>query len=152
MKRFLLICCVLSALFAAPVQAKPDVGKLLGGLIQAVAEEETDDGTAADAPPAPSAASLQQSLAAELRLSAAGFVESCKEGGRAYAKELGDVLVQRFRNDPEIKSTLDSIRNLCWGVIAYLTLVTLIGLVCLVRIMRAGARMAAAIEELKRSK
>ncbi len=72
-----------------------------------------------------------------------------KEEGRAYAKELGEKMVERVREDPKISASITSVQVLCWCVIAYLTLVTLIMLTCLLCLKRANGRLLAAIEELR---
>lgn len=52
------------------------------------------------------------------------YKEQYKNEGREYAKELGDRMVERVREDPKISSTLTALEILCWSIIAYLTLVT----------------------------
>ncbi len=78
------------------------------------------------------------------------LLEEYKEQGRIYAGELGDIVVERVRKDPEIHSTITSLRVLSWSVIAYLTLVTIIMLACLVYLKRSNARLLARVEELCR--
>ena len=58
------------------------------------------------------------------------YKEQYKDEGRAYARELGDIIVERVREDPKIRSSIYSLQMLCWGVIGYLTLVTIIMLSC----------------------
>ncbi len=95
-------------------------------------------------PPMPFA----QSLAGTVRQAMDGVLEEYKQEGRAYAREVGDIVVQRVTTDPEIHSALTSVRTLCWVVIAYLTLVTLIMLGCLVYLRQANARLLARVEEI----
>ena len=80
------------------------------------------------------------------------YKEQYKAEGRAYAKELGDKMLERVRNDPKISSSITTLQVLCWCVIAYLTLVTLIMLFSLLRLRRANGRLLAAIDELRRER
>lgn len=78
------------------------------------------------------------------------YKEQYKEEGRLYAQEIGDKLVERIREDPKINASLTSIQALCWGVIIYLTVVTLFMVTALLRLKRTHAQLLAAVEELKR--
>ncbi len=69
------------------------------------------------------------------------YKEQYKDEGRAYARELGDIIVERVREDPKIRSSIYSLQMLCWGVIGYLTLVTIIMLSCLLHLKRTNARL-----------
>ncbi len=80
----------------------------------------------------------------------AEYKEQYKAEGRAYAREVGDIVVQRVVQDPEINATITSLRTLCWVVIAYLTLVTLIMLACLVYLRQANAQLLAEVRRLAR--
>ncbi len=64
------------------------------------------------------------------------YKERYKEEGRAYAREVGNIVVARVVHDPEINATITSLRTLCWCVVGYLTVVTFIMLGCLARITR----------------
>ncbi len=77
------------------------------------------------------------------------YKEQYKEEGRAYATELGDKIVERVREDPKISSSITSIQILCWCVIVYLTLVTIIMFASLLYLKRANARVLAAVEAMQ---
>ncbi len=95
-----------------------------------------------------------QMLTSSLKPALDGLIDEYKEQykaeGRAYAREVGDIVVERVVRDPEINSTITSLRTLCWFVVGYLTLVTLIMLGCLVYLKRANAQLLAHVEELAR--
>lgn len=73
-----------------------------------------------------------------------------KEEGRAYAKELGDQFVERVREDEKISRALFSVQVLCWSVIAYLTLVTLLMLYWARRTSRRQELLLRELRELRR--
>lgn len=50
--------------------------------------------------------------------------EAYKAEGRAYARELGDIMMERAMANEKVNQTLDSVRTLCWGVVIYITLVS----------------------------
>lgn len=77
------------------------------------------------------------------------YKEQYKQEGREYAREVGDKIVGRVLKDPKIEGTIYSLQALCWGVIAYLTLVTLIVVFCLMHLKRTNVKLLAAVEELK---
>ncbi len=113
--------------------------------------------TQLEAPAAPQGAVQQAGASAERQSFGVSFkqtldalLEGYKEDGRAYAREVGDIVVERVVRDPEISSTITSLRALCWWVIAYLTLVTIIMLSCLVYLKRANARLLATVEQMCR--
>lgn len=73
-----------------------------------------------------------------------------KAEGRAYAKELGDQFVERVREDEKISRALFSVQALCWAVIAYLTLVTLLMLYWARRSSRRQELLLRELRELRR--
>lgn len=73
-----------------------------------------------------------------------------KEEGRAYAKELSDQFVERVREDEKISRALFSVQALCWAVIAYLTLVTLLMLYWARRSSRRQELLLRELRELRR--
>ena len=77
------------------------------------------------------------------------YKEQYKEEGRAYAREVGDKIVGRVLQDPQIAAAIYSLHVLCWGVIIYLTIVTLVVVCCLLHIRRTNNKVLAAIGELK---
>ena len=140
MKRFFLILLALACLL--PVQAKVDAGQLLGGLLQMVSEPQ-----AAGTTPAPAKEpGLGEQIMLTLRGATDAVMESYKEEGREYAREVGDIITQRIMEDKKINSTLDSMRLFCWAVILYLTVVTL---VVIYMLLRLRVRYARIMDELK---
>ena len=140
MKRFFLILLALACLL--PVQAKVDAGQLLGGLLQMVSEPQ-----AAGPTPAPAKEpGLGEQIMLTLRGATDAVMESYKEEGREYAREVGDIITQRIMEDKKINSTLDSMRIFCWAVILYLTVVTLVVIYMLLRLRVLYARI---MDELK---
>lgn len=107
------------------------------------------DGTAEGLGEQPLSQWLSGSVKQALDILLQEYKEQYKEEGRLYAREIGDRLVQRLREDPKIKASLTSLQALCWGVVAYLTVVTLVMVVALLRMKRTQAQLLAAIEEMK---
>ncbi len=126
-----------------PVQAKVDAGELLGGLLQMVNEPQAT----ANAPAPAKEPSLGEQLMLTLRGATDAVVESYKEEGREYAKEVGDIITQRIMEDKKINSTLDSMRLFCWAVILYLTVVTLVVIYTLLRLRVLYARIMAELKQ-----
>jgi CHASE3 domain sensor protein len=90
------------------------------------------------------------SLKAALDVIIDEYKEQYKDEGRRYAKELGDKLVERVREDPEIRDSITALQALCWSVIAYLSLVTLIVFFSLIAITRGNRRLRKKFDELQR--
>lgn len=112
MHRMLSLLFCLSVCFwaALPSQgASRETKALLSGLLNAGAEMVSPD-----APPV-----TPMDLVNEWK-------EEYKQEGRQYARELGDIMVERVAEDKKISETLTSVRRLCYAVIAYLTAVTLL--------------------------
>lgn len=126
-------------------EAKFDANQLLGELLEAVSE------------PQPTAPRQQQSnnntLAEQLKLTLGGatdaLLDAYKQEGREYAKEVGDIITQRILEAKKINSTLDSMRSFCWAVCIYLTVVTVIIIVLLLRLRTLHSKLMQAISELK---
>lgn len=140
MKRILLLLIILLTML--PVQGKSDFEQLLGGLIQSV--------TSSPQPTTPQQKphSMGDHLVLTLRGATDSLLEAYKEEGREYAREVGDVITQRMLENEKINSTLDSVRYLCWGVIAYLTVVSLLVLLFLLRLRVLYARLTEKIDLL----
>lgn len=105
----------LSALALLPtVEAKPDFNAILGRLTEAgvQAVQQADE----------SITSPMDIIRQELN----EVKEAYKEEGRAYARELGDTMMERAMANKKVDKTLDSVRALCWGVVAYITVVSLL--------------------------
>lgn len=114
MKTALTGFALLFALSAAPAAAKPDMGKIFNRIAETGAQvmQQADENL-----PSPIDA-LKQQLD-EVK-------ESYKEEGRAYARELGDTMMERAMANKKVDRALDSVRALCWGVVAYITVVSLL--------------------------
>lgn len=78
------------------------------------------------------------------------YKEQYKQEGREYARELGDIIVERMRENPQIRSSIYSLQMLCWGVIGYLTLVTIIMLGCLLHLKRTNARLLKEVLDIQK--
>lgn len=126
----LLALCLLPA-----AQAKPDVDRLLGGLMEAgnraLQAHTAPADTAAPADAANTADEADKAFTFRNPLEAlqenlSALKETYKEEGRAYARELGDIMVERVMSDKKVDNTLDSVRALCWGVVIYITLISLL--------------------------
>lgn len=75
------------------------------------------------------------------------YKEQYKEEGRAYARELGDQIAERIHQNPKISSTLTTVQILCWVVIVYLTLVTILIVIAMYRMRRDNRRILALLEK-----
>lgn len=114
MKNILLI--LLSALvFTLPAaEAKPDFNKIIGKLSEAgVQLSPQGDGNGISP-----LAAIQEELV--------GIKEGYKEEGRAYARELGDIMMERAMANKKVDNAVDSVRALCWGVVLYITLISIL--------------------------
>lgn len=78
------------------------------------------------------------------------YKEEYKEEGRAYARELGDIIVARVQENPNIQSSIHSIQLLCWAVIAYLTLVTIVMLFSLLHLKRINSQLLRSVQDLQK--
>ncbi|MCQ2364286.1 MAG: hypothetical protein MJ051_01865 [Akkermansia sp.] len=121
MNKHLAPLALILALGASPAPAKPDMGKILDRLADAGAQVVQQ----ADELPSPIAA-VKQELSA--------IKEAYKEEGRAYARELGDIMMERAMANKKVDRTLDSVRALCWGVVAYITVISLLLFAMMLRI------------------
>lgn len=123
---FMLIALV----YLLPMQA--NAGDLLGSLLQMVSDQQ---------PPAAVSTNqqrheptLSEQFAQTVRGATDVLLESYKEEGREYAKEVGDIITQRIVEDKKINDTLSSMRIFCWAVVIYLTLVTILIIFLLLRL------------------
>lgn len=142
MKQLFFILAALLCLM--PVQAKVDAGQLLGNLLQAVNESHQ---TATSPAPA-NAPGIGDQIMLTFRGATDSVLESYKEEGRKYAREMGDIITQRIMEDKKINSTLDSMRLFCWAVVIYLTVISLLVLYMLLRLRMLYAHL---MSELKRN-
>ncbi len=144
----ILICllCLFSLLPTA--EAKIDANQLLGGLLQVINEPQQ---------PTPAQATQQkkeepsfgEQMAIMAREATAPLLESFKEEGREYAKEVGDIITRQIKEDKKINQTLDSMRIFCWAVVIYLTIVTGLVIYLLLRLRVLHSRLMQAISEVK---
>lgn len=79
----------------------------------------------------------------------AEYKEQYKQEGREYAREVGDIIVTRVVESPAISGPLYSLQLMCWGIILYLTLVTIIVLFSLLYLKRSNRQLMASVQELK---
>ncbi len=140
----ILICllCLFSLLPTA--DARIDANQLLGGLMQIISEPQQDS-----QPQKQDTPGFSEQMALMARAAAAPLLESFKEEGREYAKEVGDIITRRIKEDKKINQTLDSMRIFCWAVVAYLTIVTAIVIYLLLRLRVLHSRLMQAISEVK---
>ncbi len=109
-----LLSLLLALILLLPsADAKPDFNKILGKLADAGAQvaQQADDG-AAFAPLAVVQAQLDD------------IKETYKAEGRAYARELGDIMMERAMANKKVDKAVDSVRALCWGVVIYITIIS----------------------------
>ena len=78
------------------------------------------------------------------------YKEQYKKEGRQYAKELGDRMVERVKEDPKISSALTAIQVLCWSIIVYLSLVTVFVFSSFVSLRRGNKSLRRSFEELRK--
>ena len=140
MKRWVLFL-MLTGLLGQPTQAaKAD--DLLRGLLQAgtQAVQEALPPDASAATPAPTAPTtppqgspdLLSALLGDMQAQSRAYLDQLKEEGRQYAREVGKTVVAEIKKDKDVESTLHSLRLLCWGVVVYITLMSLLifGMLC----------------------
>lgn len=108
----LLLPFVLALVLLPAVQAKPDVNKILGRLADAGVQAVQQ----ADLTGLSPLGAVQEELTA--------IKESYKQEGRAYARELGDIMMERAMANKKVDRAVDSVRALCWGVVAYITVIS----------------------------
>lgn len=78
------------------------------------------------------------------------YKEQYKQEGRRYAHEVGDIIVERVRQDPKISSSISSLKALCWAVILYLTVVTMLVVSFLSRIRKTNRQLLEKLSDLER--
>lgn len=156
-----------------PVQAQNGMAEqILGGLLSVGAEVLQERGakqakpneeTSAAQQPQKSAGVLQdmyqgflnggdfrEIISAAVKDTLKPLLDDYKAEGREYAEELGDMLAEKVLNSPKVQETLFSVRVLCWGVIGYLTLISILMMVFLIRVMRQNSRVLAAVEAMQK--
>lgn len=157
MKRVLLILCM--ALLCLPVRADADGKRILNNIFRAGVQavqttlqrgREDPDAPDANAAPADPSSALSRVLIDSLEKSVSGIKEQYKEEGRAYARELGDMLAERIVRSPRVQSAIMTLQTFCWVIIIYLVLVTLLLLVSMHRLRANDRRILELLHELKR--
>ena len=76
------------------------------------------------------------------------YLEQYKAEGRAYTRELANIITERIVNHDKVASTLRSRRRL-WGVVIYLSVITLLIFFMLWRMKCSNEKVLRAIEELR---
>lgn len=76
------------------------------------------------------------------------YKEQYKKEGREYARELGDRMVERVKADPKISRTLTAIEALCWGIVGYLSFVTLFVFFALFMVLRGQKKLRRGYDDL----
>lgn len=109
--------------------AKPDMSEILNHLAEGSARVMARAEEAASDP------------VERIRNELGDLKESYKAEGRAYAKELGGIMTERILADRKVNDTLDSVRYMCWGIILYLTLISLLLFGTLYRLRNIMERM-----------
>ncbi len=116
------------------------LGKSVGVLVQGMTE------------PGYLAKQLGAVLKETTELTLRDYLNRYKDEGKEYARELANIITERIVNHEKIASVLDSVRMLCWGVVIYLTIISMLIFAMLWRMKRTNDRVLAAIEELKKMK
>ena len=88
------------------------------------------------------------SLKATLDVVINEYKEQYKKEGREYARELGDRMVERVKADPKISGTLTAIEALCWGIVGYLSFVTLFVFFALFMVLRGQKKLRRGYDDL----
>lgn len=142
---------LLSLFCILPVaEAKVDATRLIGGLLTAL--NEPQEKAPAPAPKKQEAESFGESMASMARAASAPLVDAFKEEGREYAKEVGDIITERILESRKISNTLDSMRIFCWAVVAYLTIVTILIVILLLRLRVLYSKLMKTIQGLPSNK
>lgn len=146
MKKIILsLVCLLALLHAA--EARIDPNQLIGGLLSAISEPQPPP-SAQDSPQTQPDNASGGSMPLMARAAAAPLLDAFKEEGRAYAREVGDLITNRILESRKISNTLDSMRFFCWAVCIYLTLVTVIIIVLLLRLRALHTKLMNAIQRI----
>lgn len=116
------------------------LGKSVGVLVQGMTD------------PAYLAKQLGAVLKETTELTLRDYLNRYKDEGKEYARELANIITEKIVNHEKVSTVLDSIRMLCWGVVIYLTIISMLIFAMLWRMKRTNDRVLAAIEELKKMK
>lgn len=116
------------------------LGKSVGVLVQGMTD------------PAYLAKQLGAVLKETTELTLRDYLNRYKDEGREYARELANIITEKIVNHEKVASVLDSVRMLCWGVVIYLTIISILIFAMLWRMKSTNERVLRAIEELKNAK
>ena len=147
-KFFLILNCLFCLLPEA--EAKIDANQLIGGLLSAISEPQEQAPT--QSPQKANTENFGDSMAIMARAAAAPLIDTFKDEGREYAKEVGDIITERILESRKISDTLDSMRIFCWAVVVYLTIVTILIIVLLLRLRVLYSKLMKAIQGLPSNK
>ena len=129
---------------------KIDANQLIGGLLSAISEPQEQAPT--QSPQKANTENFGDSMASMARAAAAPLIDTFKDEGREYAKEVGDIITERILESRKISNTLDSMRIFCWAVVVYLTIVTILIVVLLLRLRVLYSKLMKAIQGLPSNK
>ena len=149
MRKFFLILNFLFCLLPE-AEAKIDANQLIGGLLSAISEPQEQAPT--QTPQKANTENFGDSMAIMARAAAAPLIDTFKDEGREYAKEVGDIITERILESRKISDTLDSMRLFCWAVVVYLTIVTILIIVLLLRLRVLYSKLMKAIQGLPSNK
>ncbi len=152
MRHILSVAVVVAVTLLPSVSAEREAGKdLLRGLLQAGIEavgqktapaSEEQDAPEASASPTQQRVAGGNSFSQALKIAAEQTIDSVKqrykEEGRAYARELSDVMVERLMHNAHIRSVISTVQLVGAMVAAYLVLVTIILLVSIARLRKSN--------------
>lgn len=116
------------------------LGKSVGVLVQGMTD------------PAYLAKQLGAVLKETTELTLRDYLNRYKDEGKEYARELANIITEKIVNHEKVSTVLDSVRMLCWGVVIYLTIISMLIFAMLWRMKNINDRVLRAIEELKNAK
>lgn len=129
---------------ATPETQEPNTMEKLGKSVGVLVQGMTD--------PAYLAKTLGAALKETTELTLRDYLNRYKEEGREYAREMANIITEKIVNHEKVSSVLDSIRMLCWGVVVYLTIISILIFIMLWRMKSINERVLRAIENLKNAK
>lgn len=129
---------------ATPETQEPNTMEKLGKSVGVLVQGMTD--------PAYLAKTLGAALKETTELTLRDYLNRYKEEGREYAREMANIITEKIVNHEKVSSVLDSIRMLCWGVVVYLTIISILIFIMLWRMKSINERVLRAIEDLKNAK
>ena len=110
-----------------------DRGKDMAGTFVATAVEEFKE----KAPHEAMALTLKDTLDVLIN----EYREEYKKAGRDYARELGDLMVERVQKDPKINRAVVSLEVFCWVMAAYLSAISVAITICMLALKRGNRKM-----------